>query len=303
MHGDTIFIPRKVGETDMHRINTESTGDVTSHPRLGVERHAPIFIGGQRRSGTTLMRTMLNRHPHIALVPRESFFIQDRRFETFFDDLLAWHSKRFAKMGIGPSEMDRAVAALIDHLFMPFALHKGAHRWADKTTVNITRIDYLFRLFPGAQFIHLIRDPRDTLCSMKQQAATDKPNWVKFTAEVTAPEWVACIAAGLPWRARPERYLEVRYEHLARDPEAVMRRVLAFLGEPWYPAVLDPSADAARPHGDGGNHHKAVENHHKAVFTSSIGRWKRDLSPDEVACIESIASETMALLGYHREVV
>jgi hypothetical protein len=210
--------------------------------------------------------------------------------------LLAWHSKRFAQLGIAPSEMDRAVAALIDHLFMPFALHKGAHRWADKTTENITRVGYLFRLFPDAQFIHVIRDPRDTLCSMKQQAATDKPRWVKFTAEVTAPEWVACIAAGLPWRARPERYLEVRYEHLARDPETKMRRVLAFLGEPWCPAVLDPSADAARLREDGGDHHKAV-------FTSSIGRWRRELSPDEVACIESIASETMALLGYHREVV
>ncbi len=226
----------------MHTVETETTGEIESRCCPCAGRHAPIFIGGQRRSGTTLMRTMLNRHPHVALVPRESFFFQDKRFEVFFDDLLAWHSRRFAQLSIGPSEMDRAVAALIDSLLSPFALCKGAHRWADKTTENITRIDYLFRLFPDAQFIHVIRDPRDTLCSMKQQAATEKPRWVKFTAEVTAPEWVACIVAGLPWREQPERYLEVRYEQLARHPEAEMRRVLAFLGEPWCPDVLEPSA-------------------------------------------------------------
>ena len=275
----------------MHTVETETTGEIESRCCPCAGRHAPIFIGGQRRSGTTLMRTMLNRHPHVALVPRESFFFQDKRFEVFFDDLLAWHSRRFAQLSIGPSEMDRAVAALIDSLLSPFALCKGAHRWADKTTENITRIDYLFRLFPDAQFIHVIRDPRDTLCSMKQQAATEKPRWVKFTAEVTAPEWVACIAAGLPWRGQPERYLEARYEQLARHPEAEMRRVLAFLGEPWCPDVLEPSADAARPQGGGGNHHKAV-------FTSSIGRWKTELSRDEITCIQAIARDTMTLLGY-----
>src|SRR5207245_755634 len=132
------------------------------------ERLSPIFIGGQRRSGTTLLRTMLNRHPHVALVPCESFFFQDERFERFFRSLFEWHGQRFEQLGIGHAEMDRAVAAFLDILFLPYQLGKGAHRWADKTTKNIQRIDYLFRLFPEAQFIHMIRDPRDTLCSMKQ---------------------------------------------------------------------------------------------------------------------------------------
>jgi hypothetical protein len=148
----------------------------------------------------------------------------------------------------------------------------------------------LFRLFPEAQFIHMIRDPRDTLCSMKQQARTYKPRWVKFNAEVTAPEWVGCIEAGLPWRQWPDRYLEVHYEQVAREPETTLRRVLAFLGEPWCEAVLDASTDV----GQG----KKGGNDHKPVFTSSIGRWEKELGPGEVARIESIAGETMALMGY-----
>jgi hypothetical protein len=261
----------------------------SKHDLPVCNRTSPIFIGGQRRSGTTLMRSMLNRHPHIASVP-ESHFFQEERFELLFRDLLEQRSELFERLRIGAPEMDRAVAAFIDTLFSPHQMRMGARRWAEKSPENILRIGYLFRLFPDAQFIHMIRDPRDTLCSMKQQAKTYKPRWVKFSADVTAPEWVHCIKAGLPWRARPDRYLEVHYEQVAREPEATLQRVLAFLGEPWSDAVLDASAEVG--------HGKKGGNDHKPVFTSSIGRWEKDLGPEEVECIELIAGDTMALMGY-----
>jgi hypothetical protein len=103
---------------------------------------------------------------------------------------------------------------------------------------------------------------------------------------------MGALHRGRPWREQPERYPEVRYEQLARDPEAEMRRVLAFLGEPWDRAVLDPATDAEpAPAG------VADSPHRKRVFTSSIGRWKRDLTAQEVACIQALAGETMALQG------
>jgi len=71
----------------------------------------------------------------------------------------------------------------------------------------------------------------------------------------------------------------VRYEQLARHPEAEMRRVLAFLGEPWCPDVLEPSADASNGTRGGGNHHKAV-------FTSS----HRPLEDGALAATRSRAS-------------
>ena len=89
--------------------------------------------------------------------------------------------------------------------------------------------------------------------------------------------------------------MEVRYEQLTHEPEAVLRRVLAFLGEPWCRAVLDAAPDAA-PFQVGGNDQKPV-------FTSSNGRWKTELSREEVACIQSIAGETMAQLGYDVEAI
>jgi hypothetical protein len=279
---------RKV-EIAMYAVQTERQERIAPCPA------SPIFIGGQRRSGTTLLFTMLNRHPHLAGVREEGFFFQDERFELFFRSLLVWHGRRLKRLGIGQPEMDGAVATFIDSLLTPHRMHEGTHRWIEKTTKNIERIDYLLRLFPDAQFIHVIRDPRDTLCSMKQRVEADRPDWVKYTAYDTALEWVRIIEAGLPWRDRPERYMEVHYEQLTHEPEAVLRRVLAFLGEPWCFAVLDATPDAA-PFQEGGNDQKPV-------FTSSNGRWKTELSREEVACIQSIAGETMALLGYDVEAI
>jgi hypothetical protein len=220
----------------------------------------------------------------------ECHFFQHVDFRSFFKTLRSTYRDLFERLGVAKPEMDRAVAAFIDTLFAPHMAEVGAQRWLEKSPENIRRIDYLFRLFPQAHFIHMIRDPRDTLASMKQQAATHKPYWDKFTAEVTGPEWVKCIECGKQWRDRPERYIEVQYEQLVAEPEAVLREVLAFLGEDWVPDVLHPSSGA-----DGGKE----GNEHKPVFRTSVGRWAQDLNAVEIACIQAVAGEAMASFGYY----
>jgi hypothetical protein len=234
------------------------------------------------------MWASLNRHPNIVGLP-ECHFFQHVSFRTFFKELHTGYAELFEKLDIHGSEMDQAVATFIDSLFEPRVTRQGALRWLEKSPENIRRIDYLFRLFPHAQFIHMIRDPRDTLASMKQQAATHKPYWEKFTADVTGPEWVKCIECGKRWRDRPEQYIEVQYEQMVAKPEAVLRDVLAFLGEVWLPDVLDPSSEA-----DGGKE----GNEHKPVFCTSVGRWDQDLTPGEIACLQAVAGDTMVPFGY-----
>jgi hypothetical protein len=255
---------------------------------LPADTRSPIFIGGQRRSGTTLTRVLLNRHPHIAC-GRESHFAS--RFERWHEQLAEEWSKTVRRYGFGPEAVDRAVAAIADNLFTRYQLAEGKQRWAEKTPSNILRIDFLFRLFPHAQFIHVIRDPRDTYCSIRHKVHTSKPGWGRFTPPHAARDWRAGILAGERWRAYPDRYHEVRYEDLVREPEATMRRLLAFLNEPWDLRVLDPDADnseARRPE----------LKKRDRIFATSIGRWRTELNGAEVAAIESIAGELMVALGY-----
>jgi hypothetical protein len=83
----------------------------------------------------------------------------------------------------------------------------------------------------------------------------------------------------------------VRYEELVREPEATLRRVLAFLNEPWAPQILDPDADNSEAR-------RLELKKRDRIFATSIGRWRTELNGAEVAEIESIAGELMVALGY-----
>ena len=166
---------------------------------------------------------------------------------------------------------------------MPYCQKQGKPRWAEKTPNNILFIDTLFALFPAAQFIHMIRDPRDAFCSVREKycsvrekAVRYTPRWATMTPGQTAAEWCRRINCGLAWREQPDRYREVRYEELVSQPEATLRPLFAFLGEPWAASVLE----------------------NKTTFNTSVGRWRSELSAAEVAAIEVVAGETMRALGY-----
>ena len=251
---------------------------------LPPEGYSPIFIGGLYRSGTTLMRRLLNSHPHIACGPDSRLFQRDNRLEGIYTDLRTiWPPGLDLRYAFAPHTVDHMMAGLIHAVMMPYCQQQGKPRWAHKTPETILFIDTLFALFPAAQFIHMIRDPRDAFCSVRekycsvQEKATKyKPGWATITPELTAGEWCRRINCGLAWRERPERYREVRYEELVSQPEATLRSLFTFLGEPWASSVLE----------------------NKPIFSTSVGRWRSELSAAEVAEIEGVAGETMRTLGY-----
>ncbi len=254
---------------------------------MGVAQ--PIFIGGHHRSGTSLMRVILDRHPRIACGP-EGKLLKRTSFREFHGDLESrWLPTMATKYGIGAAELDHAMAAFIDHFFTRYQLRQGKQRWAEKTPGNIFHIDYLFRLFPRAQFLHMVRDPRDVYCSVVEKMHAD-PAFEPLTAEQTASRWVAAVERGRAWRSQPDRYLEVRYEDLVREPAPSMATVLQFLGEPWAPGVLDSTNDAQRA--------SATSNTHRPIFATSIGRWRHELADTDLREIEGIAGPAMAELGY-----
>ena len=94
--------------------------------------------------------------------------------------------------------------------------------------------------FPEARFIHVVRDGRDVVCSMRQHPDRRWVDgaWVKvhrpLSLEQYAERWVADTEAGVAHRGDP-RYLEVRYEDLVQDPLAVLRGLLMDLGEAFDP--------------------------------------------------------------------
>lgn len=271
-------------------------------------RTNPFFIVGAQRSGTTLFRLMLNRHPRLC-VPYESVFIPELQEREGAAGLLtAAEAARILRLIARHPFVIRgkllpdpaAVLACAPHsyqdllnaMFRELARRHGKSRWGDKTPSYVSRIPLLRKLFPDAQFIHLVRDGRGVAVSMRQMRW-----WGEHNILTCAARWsnrVRSARTAGSWLA--EDYLEIRYEDLVRNPEAVLRRTCHFLGEDFDPVMLDHHESAVRDMPTA-----AIRWHGTStspVDPSKAEDWTRLLSSDDVAIFESVAGATLAAFDY-----
>ena len=267
---------------------------------------APLIVLGVRRSGTTLLRVMLDRNSRLA-VPDESYFVPqlanrhrgavDPR--EFVEDLRRLPTLR--EWGVSPDEVGgrlrpgmssgEAIAAV----FEAYAATKGKERWGDKTPLYMQHLRTLERLFPDARFVHLIRDGRDaalSFLSMPKGIMTEGWGHPRDAAGF-ACQWRTEVvdARALGARVGPRRYLELRYEELVERPEDALRRVCAFADLPYEPQMLGYAGTldlSAKPH----------QQRLEQPPTPGVRDWRADLSAEDVGAFEAIAGDVLAQLGY-----
>jgi sulfotransferase family protein len=269
----------------------------------------PVIVLGVRRSGTTLLRVMLDRNTALA-VPDESYFVPQlaRRHRTpvdpvaFVDDLrrlptlVEWELSPdavAARLQAGMTTGE-AVAAV----FAAYAAERGKARWGDKTPLYMQHVDLLGRLFPDARYVHLIRDGRDAALSFL--AVPDglmTEGWGHpRDARGFACQWATEIRAArrLGARVGADRYLELRYESLVADPETGLRAVCAFAGLEFEPVMLDyvGRTDSAR---------KAHQQRLNEPPRQGVRNWRTEMAPDDLRGFEDVAGDVLAALGYEVE--
>jgi len=258
---------------------------------------SPIVIGGCGRSGTTLLRVMLDSHRRICCGPESSVF----RRRALDPDALA---ERF---GFGVAE----VRAIHDEArsrpefieaFAALCLRKaGKARWAEKTPRNIGHLREIFRSFPDARFVHVLRDGRDVVCSLRTHPRHRVVDGKLVPLDTWKPvagcarRWVRDLEASRPYWRDP-RFLTVRYEDLALRPRPALERVMAFVGEPWDDSMLE-HASAQSPFRDATRFAQNPEAL-SAVNAASIGRWQRDLDTRDRRIFKRIAGDLLTELGY-----
>jgi hypothetical protein len=170
----------------------------------------------------------------------------------------------------------------------------GRRRWGDKSLHTEHYADRIFSEFPDARIVHIVRDPRDRYASVRKRWGGD----VSRVGAATG-RWLLSTRAGLRNRKRhPERYALVRYEDLAREPEATMRRICGFIGEDFTPTML--SMGGAPEHRDRGGNSSFGDIEPGAISTRAIGRFRDVLSPSELVFIQLFARRELATLGYER---
>ena len=281
-------------------------------PRRGFvdDRISEFFIVGCPRSGTTLLRRMLDSHFEISVTPETHFgenYVKRRdRFgvegepstrSALLDDFC--RSEGFGEMAIGDTRFRARAQSDPEDPWLPlriamqeFGRLRKSNIVGEKTPSHALYIEALSRAFPDARFLILRRDPRAVVASWH------KASWSKSTSTQIAEKWrrysKAMRRAG---RSLPGRCLEVRYEALVSNPTAVLKLVCNFLGTSFDPRMLFyHQRDASSPD-------ECVDNEltFESPDPSRIDAWRLATPVGELRRIEAICAHEMALSGYSRD--
>jgi hypothetical protein len=259
-----------------------------------------IFMGGCDRSGTTLFKSVLDRHPRIACGPETSIWGRPFRIGSLG---ILWEiptQELVDRAKSAPNLPQFASDFYKDYLLAP----DDKQRWADKTPNNIYAIPNILTWYPNAKVIHLIRDGRDVVCSLrhhrKEHIKNGKivPRHNNNPIGLCAQKWLEETSAGLPFRNHP-RYLEVIYEQFLEDPEAILKKVCDFIEEDYSPQMLDTSivTKCSQLIGSKLNNPGAD----RPIERGSLNRWEKDLTPEEQHTFNNIAGHLLIALGYAKD--
>jgi hypothetical protein len=285
------------------------------------------FIVGVGRSGTTLLRLMLDSHPDLAIPPETHFInplIQSSGRLRFTPKVAAKtivHDERRRWNDFGLSEED-LLASLqrierfnttdaIRAFYVAYAEKHGKQRWGDKTPDYIRKMKKLQNVLPEARFIHVIRDGRDA--GLSQNVRIVKRGKDPIPPREMARRWRKRIVKSRLDSEEVEHYIEVRYEDMITDTEGVLRRVCEHVELDFDPVMLTYyeraeerlqemagalPAKKGRPEREAGERIAAHALTTKPPQEDRVAVWKTEMSEAENAEFEEAAGYLLDDLGY-----
>lgn len=259
---------------------------------------APIFVGGAGRSGTTLLRVILDAHPRIVCGPELKVTPLVCRL---WQDFQYGYFKALQQHHLTEEDLARSFRTLLMSLLEKDGMAAGKPRIAEKSPNNVFFFQHLHRLFPDSPLIHVIRDGRDVVCSLRgmdwRNPKTGELIDCARDARGAATYWVQAVQAGREAvRQQPTlapHYFELRYETLIAAPEPTLRALFEFLGEPWDSRVMRHHEQRRDLAGE-----SSAGQVSRPINARAIARWKTDLSEADKDVVKEIAGPLLQELGY-----
>lgn len=268
----------------------------------------PVFIVGAQRSGTTLLRMLLNAHSRIA-IPEEARFLmpmlEQRHLDHGFhgadysrliafmrasEEFRLWNYDSGSFFADLESRSGIGLAEFMDALYMSFARSEDKPYWGDKS-LFFRRIDILAQAFPQSSFIHIVRDGRDVFDSWRKMDES------KNCAPAAALDWrlkLNLIERAFD-RLPPERSFTIRFEDLLLDPERVAHAVCTFLGVGYEAGMLAFHEKSRRYVGD---HHSQLI--FKPIDADNKAKWRANMAHREKVAFDLVAGRQLDSYGYGR---
>jgi hypothetical protein len=284
----------------------------------------PIIVGSPR-SGTTLLRLMLDAHSELAIPPETGFLTigstlsgkGDKLRENFHhaivnygEPLPSWADFDISKedfwsalSDVKPFNISEGYRAF----YRLYATRRGKPRWGDKTPIYCKHLDTIRRVLPEARFIHIIRDGRDAALSLRQMWFS--PGW---DIETQACYWRDCIVAARRAGVGHPDYLEIRYEELILNPRATLEQVCAHVDLTYENGMLsynERAGERLREHKgrslpDGTpfitqeQRLKQQQRATKPLDPTCVFAWKRTMDAEEKRKFVLVAGDLLEELGY-----
>ena len=295
-----------------------------SSKRASINQPMPIIVGSPR-SGTTLLRLMLDSHSELAIPPETGFLTLGKELrgkgdtlrENFYqaivnfgEPLPSWPDFEISKEDFR-SALNKITPFKIADGYRAFyrlySTQRGKPRWGDKTPLYCKRLDTIRQVLPEARFIHIIRDGRDAALSLRRLWFS--PGW---EIETQAAYWRDCIVSARRAGIGHADYIEVRYEDLILNTRETLERVCAHANITYEDAMLSYYKRAperlkehkGRSRADGTPFLTQEQRLQQQQRTTTppdpacVFAWKQTMDHEERRKFQTIAGDLLADLGY-----
>ncbi|GCE96464.1 sulfotransferase [Arthrospira platensis NIES-46] len=290
---------------------------------------SPIFIGGDARSGTTLLSVILNAHSQLNV--QTELYFNHKNLDNLGNQVLealkikdegnynvktsepkvvagVQFAARCDRCGIDRETLINAInhfclsgnnletfgqrCEFVEYLGNLNCSKTGKRRWGFKIMRSITNIEDYYEQWPNAKFINIIRDGRDVLASQLQYS------WGWDDIAKGAKGWVSVIEKARKSASSCQaNYYEIKYEDVVNNFEKTIANLLSFLEEEWE-NTMNNYRQSSHSLLESKVRHPSKEQVSQELYTNSIGRYKKEFNPHQIVAFEEFAGKMLLELGY-----
>jgi len=299
------YLPRILRDQFPHSLITIGSLELRAFFTKLATMPKLIFLGGMGRSGTNLLRNVLDCHSDVASGPE--FNHLQEIIEVHRAMASSIHSGRISSY-VTREELSALTKQYISGLIGNYATQRGKSWVLEKTPSNIWNFADLAYLFPKAKFIQIVRDGRDVCCSHREvgkrfllrgEKLHPKKDSALLSVFYCAALWTQTVLHGKRLCADPQltgRIMTVRYEELVSKPESIIREVCAFLGLEFEESMLHPECSSHDTYVD----ELWVQKHEvrSPISNRSVGSWRTAMTLEERILFSVNGQEGLTALGY-----
>ena len=300
--------------------------------KLDHQANGPIFIGGDGRSGTTLLSLVLNAHPLLTVGPELHFNgpenlgsyvhhcaeLLDNGDPMVFGKGIKEHpelkkgvqfAKRCHRFGLSFKLLSELISSSMNstksnlssfqhrcHLINAIGEARKAdtngQRWGIKIMREIAALSKYAKIWPNAQFIHIVRDGRDVASSQMKEHG----GWGYGDISEAANKW-STLLRKVRKELNRHSVFEIRYEDLVGSPKESTQQLAEFLNVEWDEQMLNHS-NLSQPLYTNPYNHPSIKSVSKPINDNAVQRYKKDLTSDQIELFNKIAFDELVHFDY-----